>query len=356
MKPTPISPEGRQHINLSQFAYDVIRNDSLNFLGTINMSGFINTIVENSMVESFDDLALTEEERIKSELSAYSEKDSSARLASSEKIIQVIAAAHRNHILDTSKKYPKDQTLKIRLNNKLHNEFYPLNAKWSGYDYKLTPGEYIKSILEEYARKTYYERESIFYKSRLEELTNNVSTVDNNKRILEITMKDNRKALCKLYRLSEEYETHYHYLVGLFLYEEKTEYQIASCRLSRIASIKPRARSLGSGKLTRIEVKRIEERIKESSIPYLIGIPIHFTIKLTATGMILYDYIYSQRPVYDSKKENEDKTYTLEITATERQIQNYFFAFGKEALILSPASTKGWMFNKYHDAITNYET
>lgn len=356
MKSTPSSPEGRQHINISQYAYDVIRNDSLNFLGTINLSGFINTIVESSMAESFDDLVLEEEERIKDELSSCFNLNASIKLSASEEAtIQKIATAHRYHLIKTSQRYPKNQTLKIRLNNKLHNEFYPLDSEWEGYKHEITPGVYIKAILEEYSRKTYYERECIFFKNELETLSNNISAVDSNKRILEITMKDNRKALCKLYRLSEEYETHYHYLIGLFLYDDNSEYQVASIRLSRIANIKPRARSLGSGVISRIDKAKIESRIKESGIPYLLGVPIKFEIQLTPTGMILYDYKYSQRPVYNSKHPNQDGTYTLEITATERQIKNYFFAFGKEANIISPASIREWMFNKYSEATSTYE-
>ena len=68
----PQSPEGRQHISLSQYAYSIVRNDSLTFMGTINYSGFINRIVINSMLDSFDEPAYTEEERILSELTQYS--------------------------------------------------------------------------------------------------------------------------------------------------------------------------------------------------------------------------------------------------------------------------------------------
>ena len=80
MRSNPCCPEGRQHINLSQYAYDVVRNDSLNFLGTINISGFINTIIENSKLDSFDDLSLIEEERILDELTAHSRSGSTVRL------------------------------------------------------------------------------------------------------------------------------------------------------------------------------------------------------------------------------------------------------------------------------------
>jgi len=354
MRSNPNSPEQRQHINLSQYAYDVVRNDSINFLGGINISGFINIIIENSKDESFDDLALIEEERILAELSEYSKSSSRFSATESElKAIRKIAAAHKNHILNSFKKYPKDKTLKIRLNNKSHNELYPENTEWYGTKYGISQGEYIKILVENYSRKTYYERECIIYKDRIEELHKNLSSIESEKRILSVAMKDGRKFNCKLYKLSEEHETHYHYLVGLFAKEKTSDYIIASFRLSRISEIKPHSRSFGSGKVTQNEKKRIESRIKNSSIPYLVGEPTEYVIKLSPLGMIMYDYNYSRRPVYEDIEDNHDGTFTMIIKATERQIKNYFFAFGKEALILSPDNMKEWMVQKYTDA-TNY--
>ena len=351
MKQKPISPNGRQHVNLSQYAFDIVRSDSLNFLGTLNNSGFINTIIENSSVDSFDELALIEEERIKTELSTYTSKPTEAEI----KIIKKIASAHKFHVLNTLNEYPKNVTLKIKLNVKLHNKLYPTESEWFGDKYNLSQGEYIKSIIEEYARKTYFERESIFYKERIEELERYISAADNEKRILLITMKDGRKSYFKPYRLSEEYETNYHYLIGLSAEEGTSDYIIASLRLSRIADIKQKGRSIGSGKITKNEIRKINDRIKESGIPYLLGTPTQFTIRLTKMGMILYDYKYSQRPIYNEPLiKSQDDTYLMNITATERQIQNYFFAFGKEAVILSPNETQKWMAEKYNSASDLY--
>lgn len=355
MRSNPSCPEGRQHINLSQYAYDIVRNDSLNFLGTLNISGFINTIIENSKLDTFEDLSLMEEERILDELTEYSRSGSTVRPTESElKIIKKIASAHRYHILNSSNRYPKNVTLKIKLNKKLHNELYPLTSEWYGKEYGISQGEYIKSIIEEYARKTYYERECIFFKDRLDELYRYISEPNDEKRILSISMKNGKSTFCKLYRLSEEYETHYHYLIGLFKDEGESEYMIASIRLSRIIDMKPRGRSLGSGKITQNEKKRIEDRIKESSIPYLKATPTEYVIRLTPMGMIMYDYNYSRRPIYDSLNENDDGTYTMKLKATERQIRNYFFAFGKEAVILSPEETRIWMKEKYTLAKDEY--
>lgn len=351
MSDNPTSPEQRQHINISQYAYDVIRNDSINFLGKLNISGFINTIVENTMTDSFDDYSLMEEDRIKDELKAIGIKLS----VDEEKTLKKIAEAHSYATILSHEKYHKDITLKIRLNQKIYKSFYPKKTEWFGKGYGLSQGAYIKILIEEYAKKTYYNRESIFFQKRIEELNSIIFAEESQKRILAITMKDGSRFFCKLYRLSEEYETRYHYLIGLFANEGTSDYKISSIRLSRIDEIKVRGRSLGSGSLSNNEIKRINKRIKDSSIPYLRGEPMQFKIKLTDLGMLLYDYIYSQRPLYKEPiKPNPDGTYTLKVEATERQIKNYFFAFGKEALIESPDETKKWMIEQHTNATDAY--
>lgn len=358
MRQKPICPNGRQHINLSQYAYDVVRNDALTFLGMLNISGFINTIIENTKDDSFDDIALIEEERILSELTDSSKSQKAYKPKQSEaEIIKKIAVAHQIHELNSFKNYPKDISLKIKLNKKLHNEFYPEGSDWFGDKYALSQGEYIKSIIESYSRKTYYERESVFYKEQIEDFNTIFATSDSERKILSITMKDGRKVFCKPYRLSEEHETHCHYLIGLFAKEGTSEYTIASTRLSRIAEIKTRGKSFGSGKITVRETKSIEKRIKESSIPYLLEKPEQYIVKLTKMGMTLYDYKFSERPVYDELISNDqDDSYTMRITATKRQMKNYFLAFGKEAIIISPSETKLWLKEKHIEAFNAYDS
>ena len=353
MRSKPISLEQRQHINLSQYAYDIVRNDSLNFLGTLNISGFINTIVNNSKVDSFDDLSIIEEERLKDELSSYSKSGRTVKLSEPElEIIKKIAVAHRSYLMNSSKIYSKDVVLKIRLNNKLYNELY--SSDWDGDKYGLSQGEYIKSIIEEYARKTIFDRESVFYKEVIDDINRYVSVTDTEKRILLITYPNGKKFLFKPYRLSENYEANFHYLIGMSKAEGEDEYKIVSFRLSRIKEIRPRGKSLGSGKITKKEEKLIEKRLKESGVQYMLDGPEKYVIQLTKYGMNLYNSIYNQRPVYDLKEENKDGTYTLTINATNIQITNYFFQFGKEAMIISPIKTRNSLGEKYTEAAYVY--
>ena len=70
---------------------------------------------------------------------------------------------------------------KIRLNKELHEIMYPLNSDWAGLHYNISQGDYIKSLVEDYARKTIFDRESIYYKSIIRDFETFVNTENENK-------------------------------------------------------------------------------------------------------------------------------------------------------------------------------
>lgn len=335
--------EKRQHLNLSKFAYETVLNDSLTFMGKKNVSGFINKIVENSKTDNLEVLASVEEQRIKDELGT---KISAIEQA----VINEIAEAHKNSIIRPKESYPKEVALKIRLNLKLSDELSENN--WDGEKNGILLGEYIKLLIEQYARKTIYEREEIFYKKTIEKINNYIDLIPEKKTILQITQ-DNNKYLFKPYRISEKYEANYHYLIGLSQKEGGKDFKIASFRLSRIKDID--SRSMLSGRITKEERAAIDNEIAKRGVPYLLTPTHNYVIRLTKAGMGMYNNMYHQRPVYEKCEENkEDHTFTMYITATDRQITNYFFNFGKEAYIVSPKKTREAMLRRFHEAAESY--
>ena len=355
MNTKPLSPEGRQHISLSQYAYSIVRSDSLTFLGTINYSGFINRIVINSMLDSFDEPAYAEEERITKELTHYSKPGKTIRLNNDDReMVNKIASAHRNFSILSFKRYPKDISLKIRLNKDLHEIMYPLHSDWEGSQYDLSQGDYIKLLVEEYARKTIYDRERIFFKSLIEDLGNYIDVSDDNKRRILLILSSGDRFIMKTYRLSNDYEADYNYIIGMAAKDGTKDFMPASFRISRIAKIVPRSISAGSGRITDREKKEIERKIKDSGVSFIVGEPIEHKIKLTPQGLSMYNTIFHQRPIYDQIERIDSETVILTFTATIRQITNYFFTFAKEAEIISPVETRDWMKNRYRSAFESY--
>ena len=314
-----------------------------------NISGFINKIVINSKAESFKELASIEAKRIKEELLGSGAKISKI----DDEVIKEIAKAHIMSYISTKDIYEKNIVVKIRLNNRLCNDLY--YSDWDGKDYNISPGEYIKILLEEYVRKPIFGREMIFYKDLLEEINRYINIESEEKQILLITMTNKKKHLFKPYRMSENYEANYHYLIGLSFDERKNRYKPASIRLSRIKDVRAKGRSFGSGKITHKEEKDILDAIESRGIPYLLTGAKEHKVRLTEDGMGMYNNIYHQRPVYKENKYNGDGTYTMTIDATDIQISNYFFQFDKEAVVISPEKTREIMRERFENAASNYK-
>ena len=343
MRQKPTSPEQRQHISLSDFAYETVINDSIDFEGEKNISGFINKIVNHTKTGFIKDIATSEFESLKERLNKnkISEEE--------EKILRRLANAYKDSVIHPEENYPKDHPIKIRLNNDLYDDLYD-SGDWDGDDHGISQGEYIKLLVERYARKTYFERESAYFKDRIEELTTHIEA----KNLLRITMTSGKKYYFKPHRLSEAYEANYHYLIGLSRVDETKPYKIATIRISRIQG---KVKKLSdSGKITKKEKEEIEKRIELSGVAYALTEPEEFTIRLTEKGRSMYNNIYHQRPMYkDKPKDNKDGTYDLTITATDIQIENYFFQFRGEAVILSPERTRDKMRRYYETGANNYK-
>jgi len=312
----PSSPEHRQHINLSQYAYDIIENDSQTFMGRKNISGFINTILEYYGESYYDE-------------------------------------AYNNRAL-----YSKDVTLKIRLNkNNYEDIYYPENKVWNGAKYKITQSECIKAILEDYSRKTIYNREGIFfYKDNISKINNHINSKQEKKGLLPIKMTDGKKYYVMPYRISFDYEADFHYLIcySSISPSPRNEYRPASIRISRIDIVKDPVESAIDGNLKNKEVKELERRIKENGVAFIFGDLMEFKICLTQKGLNMYNTIFHQRPMYTDIV-NEGDYYVLTFRSTERQITNYFTTFANEATIITPEQTHEWMRNRYYEAWNSYD-
>lgn len=304
---SPSSPEQRQHINISQEAYDVIQNDSLTMMGKRNISGFINTILENCGETHFEN----------KDLKAYST-------------------------------LPKNVTLKIRLNKHNYADYYPTNGHWFGNRFKISQGEYIKAILEDYSRNTFFDREALFYKPIIDRIS---SQTDQG--ITPLVMNNGERYYVRPYRISEAHEAPYHYLIGLSSEDPQNTFKPASFRISRINTLKNPVTSYSRKELTQKERKNLESHVKEAGVAYLLGEILEIDIRLTRVGLEMYNSIFHQRPMYKTiQKYGED--YLLTFNSTELQIKNYFFTFANEAEIVSPNALKEWFKNRYKNALNSY--
>ena len=357
----------RQHISLSQYAYEVICYDSIEFMGEDNKSGFINKIIQNFYETASASISL-ELQRLETsfrKLLAESEESnaSSVPLTSDEqRILSLLSTSRLEEIKTSTATYPKDVSLKIRLNNFVYDMLYPtLPLQWSESKHYATQGMYIKALIEEYSRKTFFEREEIFYKETLDVIKDELSKLPSNRRIFSIkylSFTNNINVFTvKLYKLTTQAENGYHYLIGISsnLKYENSQFKPATFRLSRILDIKPYSLSHGSGKITKNQQAQLEDSIKNKGFQFLLEDSAKIQVQLSPEGLQMYRNILHLRPINLSSYtvENGDTVLTFECTAS--QIRYYFFQFGSKAKIVYPQTLAKDFEQMYQQAYFKYK-
>ena len=303
--------EQRQHISISQYAYDILSNDSITFSGKQNYSGIINTILANFPTDR--------------------EEDAFSKFAdiSNDRL-----------------------SLKIRLQNELADKYHPNG------EHNPQATMQIRALVEAYARMTFYKREEIYYRDLIEELNKRIDLKKESeyRNRFIITLKNKQKYYIKPYRISKDYEAPYHYLICMSSKALDAKSEAASFRLSNIQNISKQHKTYGSAKITYTEEELIRNKIASNTVPYLRGETMTFKIELNSSGLYLYNSIFHLRPKYESIKSTEDGKYILTIKATELQIEHYFTNFGEDAIILKPQKMRKKMLDKYRHAYKAYKS
>lgn len=371
--------EQRQHINLSAHADEIIHNDMNAFEVAKNESGFICEIISTYWHASDASIAhaknrkrdkLTREikqakyredkpkdkklERFEPSKYSLSEEE----LALVEKLANEYAIALELKM----KSFPKDVSKKIRLRNEVYDLVYPEDeADWPCREFYSNQGDYLKAIIEDYASKTFFEREAIICHDLISDLQREIDLPNESKCILGVTLyAKNGKAAkfdVKPYRIMSDPGANYHYLVGMSrpAGEAGAAWKEASFRISRIEKFRPYAKSHGSGKITKTELKTIMDALRVRGVQYILSEQVEQKILLTPEGMRMYDQILHMRPVTAKKPEKkEDGNTLLVFLCTERQIENYFFPFGEEAKVLKPEHLADRFRERYEKALLVY--
>ena len=345
--------EQRQHLNLSNHAYETILNDIDAFGETGGISGMINRILTNYMDESEASISASVERKrtelirrimeVKQGSGYIPDEDLPAPTAAERKVIDLLAASYekelKHRFIDNPA--PKEKTLKIRLQNEIYDILGPA-VPLADEDYR-SAGNYIKAIIEDYASGSFYRREEIYFRDIYELIRSKLLIPAESRPLMTIRIKTASGTLqdfrVKLYSMSSDSDSPYHYLLTLSkpAADAKADYKPAVFRLSRIIKLYDTP-SYGSGKITAKENKALASAVNQKGIPYLLDDIDEYKIRLTPAGVKMYRSILHLRPAADDSRTTTDGSgaQTMYFLCTYRQIENYFFKFGKEAKILSP--------------------
>lgn len=336
--------EARQHLNLSEYALNIIENDKDIFLDKPSRERMLNIIF--SMYRDYADASIRtacERYREQLEMQTGAVPDSSTKADT----ISALVKSYRADLIKKSTAYPREHTFKFQLDR----ENYKYMADWR--DTEEAYGEYgcryIKAVLEEYARKPYVEREAIICRNLIE----TVNACVESHLALTVTLNNGVRYEIRPYGVFVDRGNNYHYLVG---YSRKAREQEADKPSSfRISNIRDYKLYYGrSGKITQLQSKELERRINSAGVQFLLQETDMICIKLTKRGKSMYESQLHLRPPFVKRKENLDGTWTYEFYCTKRQTQVYFFKFGAEAEVLNPTDLRLLFASQYKKAVEHY--
>lgn len=349
----------RQYLNLSTYADGVLQNDMAAFAAGQSRSGFLNRVIRRFFPQADATVSYRLAER-KQQLEAMfdglplQEGGEEAR----ESMLRMLLSEYRQQLLEKTK-YPKD--VNVGWDFRMDDE----NAWWIYRSGKLAEEEnhyrrgsdYVKALLEEYARLPMIQREAVYFNEEMRE----VERLIRERQMLKITTSGLTFEV-RAYGILADEQNRYHYLTGYSRpYHSGEQEVIASFRFSRIDHRQTRGMSRNnnrSGYLKKTEKKAVEEAVHYKGVMYLLDPPKAVYLRLGKPGLERYDKKQSSRPLLERPEERSPyygREDVYKCFGTLRQIENYFFDFGEDVEILSPAGLRETFARRYREAAELYK-
>ena len=336
--------EARQHLNLSQVAYDIIDHDRYIFLEKPSFAKMLNRVFATyrDYADASISLACENYEAfLKNQLLDLQE--SAEKIA----VISTLLLAHKQALIQKAHASPRGVSFKFQLDR----ENYAFISEWKDSEdvYDGIAGRYIKAVVEEYARKPLVLRESIVFRELIETINESIAT----QHLLIITLNSGKRYEVKPFCVCTDQGYNYHYLAG-FSKSSGTNFDVrpVSFRISNIQRCKKTGKS---GHLTDAQKKDITEKIRTVGVQFLLQDPETIKIKLSKRGKAMYDSQAHLRPDFIRRSESLDGTWVYEFICTQIQARFYFFKFGAEAEVILPPSLREEFKQLYSNALELYK-
>lgn len=358
-----IDDVNKQRINLSNHACSILLQDMDAFYHQLNIapgSGAIDSVVINHIFRNFRNdanasLHLSCERKREELKHILSGLDVSVQ----QKAITPLIEAHRRTIEERIRRdlSQKGDAFVIRIKRDnlkfLGSEPFPdwytgIESPQSGL-YRDKVGNYLKAVIEEYARKPYVEREAIFCKDILATIRNAIELG----LMLKVTTQGRFVQYVRPYAVQTDTEQMYHYLAGYLASEPDSDWRLGSIRLSAITDCEALA---VSSEMKAEQKSQIESAIQKKGIQFLSDgmqgeLPEKIVVKFTNKGKKMYHKMLHLRPMHDGNPNG----LIYSFTTTQRQAENYFFKFGHHVKILEPQALADEFRHRYESAAKQYK-
>ena len=341
--------EARQHLSLSDAAWAVLQDDRRDFGGGRSWAGILNYVFAEYRDKADASISVAVERR---------------RAQYEEKLVGVAAPAVRKAVLEALLADYTEELIKKAAQNgatppdkesfkfRLDRDNYAFREQWlDSPDAQYYGGRfsrYLRAVLEEYAAKTVYQREAIYFDPQMRL----IRAAAVNGELLRIRLKKGSSFEVRPYGVLGDRQETYHYLVGLSrpdgTREPEKEYNF---RLSNIVKLEVSFRR--SGRLTEKERTDIESSIRGKGVQFLVQQRETIRIRLTEDGRQNYGRQLHLRPAARERAEVDDGLYRWEYTfyCTEFQARAYFLKFCGDAKVVAPQSLRDIFAQEYRSGL-----
>lgn len=205
--------------------------------------------------------------------------------------------------------------------------------------------QFIKLLLETYARQMFIEREKLILKNRIiEPILNAISR----KKMLRVTF-EHKKFDVNPICIAPAKEGTFQYLISVY------NGKIWTFRLSRIHEIKAVGKAETISENLR---KEINEGLSEFGPTFVKEEPVTVKVRLTPKGIASYVYSVMHRPMHIDIEHSPDSNGAEDVfvfRCSEMQAQYFFFRFAGDAEILEPQSLRDKFRDLYAAGLNNYQ-
>lgn len=346
--------EARQHLSLSAAAWAVLQDDRQDFGGGRSWAGILNYVfaVYRDKADASVSVAVSRRrEQLEEQLGGV--VSPAARDAVLDRLMEAYAGELAKKAMSNGAVAQQKEVFKFRLDR----DNYAFREQWlDSPDAQYYGGRfsrYLRAVLEEYAAKTVYQREAIYFDPQMRLIQASAA----NGELLRIRLKKGSSFEVRPYGVLGDRQETYHYLVGLSrpdgTREPEKEYNF---RLSNIVKLDVSFRR--SGHLTKEERTDIESSIRGKGVQFLVQQRETIRIRLTEKGRQDYGRQLHLRPAARKRAEVDDGLYRWEYTfyCTEFQAKAYFLKFCGDAKVVAPQSLRKEFADKYRRALNAYQT
>lgn len=345
----------KQHLNLSPLAREIMDYDMLTFHAEAR-SGFLNRVFRNyyPLAEASISLILN---RMQNDLfRLLSDVSGDERIR--QQIVDKFLAKEAQRLRKKAASYGKGAGFKFWLNADNFRYLTQPNSECNENIHYASPGKYIKSVLEEYARLPYVEREKIYFAESFITIENAVRGTDpfnpsRSPRAYQLRVITDSGIAYNVYpyKILQDPLSTANYLVGYSRQYDKPEEEKRPCsfRISALNNIT--AEKSKSAFLKEQEKKYLEQCILSRGVQFLVGEQNEIKIRLTKVGLEKYHRQTHLRPLLS--RENNGNIYTVNCTLAQAEF--YFFKFGSDVEILSPPNLREKIISMYENAANVYK-